>query len=45
MTLACIKTMQQPELIEKAKAELKKKNGGKYVCPLPDYTMPPIGKY
>ena len=45
MTLACIKTMDQPELIEQAKAELKKKNGGSYVCPLPDYTMPPIGKY
>jgi len=45
MTLACIKTMQQPELIEKAKEELKKKNGGSYLCPLPDYTMPPIGKY
>ena len=45
MTLACIRTMDSPELVEQAKAELKKKNGGKYVCPLPDYTMPPIGKY
>ena len=45
MTLACVKTMEQPELIEKAKAELIKKNGGSYRCPLPDYTMPPIGKY
>lgn len=45
MTLSFIRTMEQPELIEKAKAELRKKNGGKYVCPLPDYVEPPIGKY
>ncbi len=45
MTLSFIRTMEQPELIEKAKVELKKKNGGKYVCPLPEYVDPPIGKY
>jgi len=45
MTLSFIRTMEQPELIEKAKAELLKKNGGKYLCPLPDYVEPPIGKY
>ena len=26
-------------------AELAKKNGGKYTCPLPEYVQPPIGKY
>ena len=45
MTLAAIKTVEQPELIEKAKKELLKKNGGKYVCPLPDYIQPPIETY
>ena len=45
MTLAAIRTMEQPELIEKAKKELLKKNGGKYVCPLPDYIQPPIETY
>lgn len=45
MTLACIRTMDKPRLIEAAKAELRKKNGGKYVCPLPDYVTPPIGRY
>ena len=45
LTLAAIRTMQQPELIEKAKAELQRKNGGSYRCPLPDYVMPPIGRY
>ncbi|MBQ6482885.1 MAG: amidohydrolase [Anaerolineaceae bacterium] len=45
MTLAAIRTMEQPELIEKARKELLKKNGGKYVCPLPDYIQPPIETY
>ena len=45
MALSCVRTMNQPELIEKAKVELRKKNGGKYTCPLPDYCQPPIGKY
>lgn len=45
MTLAAIRTVEQPELIEKAKKELLKKNGGKYVCPLPDYIQPPIETY
>ena len=45
LTLASLRTMEQPELIEKAKAELKRKNGGKSTCPLPDYVVPPIGKY
>lgn len=45
MTLAAIRTREQPELIAKAKKELLKKNGGKYVCPLPDYIQPPIETY
>ena len=45
MTLAAIRTMEQPELIEKAREELKRKNGGSYHCPLPDYVTPPIGRY
>ena len=45
MALSACRTMEQPELIEKAKAELKKKNGGKYICPLPDYIQPPIETY
>lgn len=45
MTLACVRTMRDPELIAAAKKELAKKNGGKYICPLPDYVTPPIGRY
>ena len=45
MTLSAIRTMEQPELIRKAKEELIGKNGGKYRCPLPDYVAPPIGRY
>ncbi len=45
MALACVRTMDDEKLIEKAKEELLKKNGGKYVCPLPDYCTPPIGRY
>ena len=45
MALATVRTMDQPELIEKAKNELKKKNGGKYKCPVPENVNPPIGKY
>jgi aminobenzoyl-glutamate utilization protein B len=45
LALATVRTMAQPELIEAARAELLRKNGGKYVCPLPDYAQPPIGRY
>ena len=45
LTLASLRTMERPELIEKAKEELKRKNGGTYTCPLPDYVVPPIGRY
>ena len=45
MTLAAIRTMDQPAVIVKAREELKQKNGGSYHCPLPDYVTPPIGRY
>ncbi len=45
MTLSSVRTAQMPELIEKAKREVREKNGGRYVCPLPDYTKPPIDTY
>ena len=45
MALSALRTMAQPELIQRARAELREKNGGSYTCPLPDYVVPPIGKY
>ena len=45
LALACLRIMDAPEVIEKARAELHKKNGGKYTCPLPDDVTPPIGRY
>ena len=45
LALSCIRTMQQPELIEKAKRETLLRNGGRYDCPLPDYVLPPVGTY
>jgi len=45
MALAAIKTMERPDVIEKAKQIVLKQNGGAYECPLPDYVKPPIGKY
>ena len=45
MALACVRTMEQPALIEQAKREVAEKNGGRYVCPLPEYVQPPIGTY
>lgn len=45
LALACVRTAKMPELIEKAKQEVLEKNGGKYTCPLPSYTNPPIGSY
>ena len=45
MALSALRTMEQPELIAKAKEELLKKNGGAYRCPLPDYIQPPIDSY
>ena len=45
MALAAVNTFRNPELIAKAKEELRKKNGGRYTCPLPEYVQPPIGRY
>jgi len=45
MALASVRTAEMPELIEKAKAEVLDKNGGRYECPLPDYVKPPINTY
>ncbi len=45
IALSALNAMEDSAMIEKAKAELKQKNGGAYVCPLPDYVTPPIGRY
>lgn len=45
MALACVRTMDRRDLIEKAKEEVRRKNGGHYQCPLPDSAKPPIGTY
>ena len=45
MALACVRTMDRPDVIEAAKKELKKRNGGHYTCPLPDSVMPPLDTY
>jgi len=37
-----MRLMEQPELMEKAKAEHKAKVGSGYVCPLPDGLKPGI---
>lgn len=45
MALASIRTMDRPDVIEAAKAETKKRNGGHYTCPLPDSVKPPLNTY
>lgn len=45
MALASVRTMERPEVIEAAKAEVKKRNGGRYICPLPDSVKPPLDTY
>ena len=45
MALAAIRTIARPDIIEKAKDLVKLQNGGSYQCPLPDYVVPPVGKY
>ena len=46
MALSAIRTMGRPDIIAEAKEIVKKQNGGKgYECPLPDYVVPPVGKY
>ena len=45
MALSCVRTMDRPDVIEAAKKELVKRNGGKYACPLPDSVLPPLDTY
>ena len=45
MALSCVRTMDRPDVIEAAKKELKKRNGGHYTCPLPDSVQPPLDTY
>ncbi|MFQ7585185.1 MAG: amidohydrolase, partial [[Clostridium] symbiosum] len=45
MALASVRTMARPAVIEAAKTEVKKRNGGKYTCPLPDSVKPPLDTY
>lgn len=45
IALSCVRTMERPEIIEAAKKEVEKRNGGKYVCPLPDSVLPPLETY
>ena len=39
MALATIKTMEDPELLQKAKEEWVKSTGGKYICHVPPETV------
>ncbi len=45
MALTAVRTMDRPDIIEKAKEIVLKQNGGAYQCPLPDSLEPPIGRY
>lgn len=45
MALACLRLRGQPEQIKKAQENVKIKNGGRYICPLPPEVKPPIGIY
>jgi len=45
MALAAIRTMDNQDVIKRAKQIVLKKNGGKYECPLPDSVKSPVGRY
>ena len=45
LALSSVRTMEKPDLITEARAELEKRNGGRYVCPLPDEVKPPLDTY
>ena len=45
LSLAAMLTMEDPEAVARAKAEVAERNGGKYTCPLPDDVLPPIDTY
>ena len=42
MALGAIYAMEDEELLKQAKAELLKKNGGGYKCPMPKEIMPTL---
>ncbi len=45
LALCCVRTMEQPDVIRRAKEEVAVRNGGKYECPLPDSVKPPLDTY
>ena len=45
MALACIRTAENPDIIQQARDEWMDKTGGIYNCPLPSDVTPPIGRY
>ncbi len=45
LALSAIRTMAEPDAVAAAKAEVVARNGGHYVCPLPDTVKPPIDTY
>ena len=45
MALTCLRIAENPDALTKAWDALQKKNGGGYVCPLPDEVTPPVGRY
>lgn len=45
LALACVRTMDRPQVIEAAKEEVRRRNGGRYSCPLPDSVEPPLNTY
>ncbi|NCB42953.1 MAG: amidohydrolase [Clostridia bacterium] len=45
MALACIRTAENPDIIQQARNEWMDKTGGIYHCPLPSDVTPPIGRY
>ena len=45
MAATAVEVMQNPQIIEKAKAELKERLGGaSYVCPIPEGVKPSVKK-
>ena len=45
IALSCIRTAERPEIMERARAEVLKRNGGAYSCPLPESVKPPLETY
>ena len=42
LALAAARVLDDPSVLEKAKAELKEETGGQYVCPIPAEVEPPV---